>query len=82
MGTSGIEQSQIDAGLRGDISDLVQDRAGQINLRFDNVRFTQLMTWLSETEPGWGYDVMQFRIEAAPEPANVSAVLTLEPQEL
>ena len=54
----------------------------QIKLQFDNVRFTQLMTWLSETEPGWGYDVMQFRIEAAPEPANVSAVLTLEPQEL
>ncbi len=82
MGTSGIEQSLINAGLRGDISDLSQDSAGQITLRFDDVRFTRLMTWLSETEPGWGYDVTQFRIEAVPEPANVSASLTLEPQDL
>ncbi|MEO0370775.1 MAG: type II secretion system protein GspM, partial [Pseudomonadota bacterium] len=82
MGTSGIEQSLIEAGLRGDISDLSQDSAGQITLRFDDVRFTRLMTWLSETEPGWGYDVTQFRIEAVPEPANVAATLTLDPQEL
>ncbi|MEO0773520.1 MAG: type II secretion system protein GspM [Pseudomonadota bacterium] len=82
MGTSGIEQSLIDAGLRGDISDLSQDSAGQITLRFDDVRFTRLMTWLSETEIGWGYDMTQFRIEATPEPANVSATMTLEPQDL
>ena len=81
MGTSGIEQSLIDAGLRGDISDLSQDSTGEITLRFDDVRFTRMMTWLSETEPGWGYDVTQFRIEAVPEPANVSASLTLDPQD-
>jgi len=80
IGTSGIEQALIDAGLRGDVAELSGDADGVVDLRFDRVRFTQVMGWLSETAPTWGYDVTQFRFEAIRSPGDVAASLTLTPQ--
>ena len=80
IGMSGIEEALISAGLRDAVSDLSQDSRGQVSLRFEQVRFTRLMGWLSQTEPGWGYEVQAFRIEAGPVPADVAASFTLVPQ--
>lgn len=80
IGMSGIEETLIDAGLRDAVTDLVQDSRGQVALRFDQVRFTRLMGWLSGVAPTWGYDVNVFRIEAGPVSGDVEASLTLVPQ--
>ncbi|WP_147114517.1 type II secretion system protein GspM [Tateyamaria sp. syn59] len=80
IGTSGIEKTLIDAGLRDDVAELSQDSTGMVNLRFDAVRFTRLMRWLSMTNADWGYTIEQFRFDAAIEPGAVRAALTLAPQ--
>ena len=80
IGMRGIEEGLISAGLRDAVSDLSQDSSGRVSLRFEQVRFTRLMTWITETEPGWGYDLQTFRIEAAPVSGDVEASMTLVPQ--
>lgn len=80
IGTSGVEQSLITAGLREAITELSGEGDGTIDLRFDAVRFTRLMGWLSQADPVWGYDIAQFRFEAGLEPGNVAATLALMPQ--
>ena len=83
IGSSGIEQSLIDAGLRGAVSQLGVRDGGVIALRFDEVTFTTLGNWLSASEPQWGYTLSSFRIEAIEAPVKisgkVSASLTLTP---
>lgn len=81
IGMSGIEDALIETGLRSAVSDLAQDNRGQVSLRFDQVRFTRLMVWLTEMQPSWGYDLQAFVIEASPISGDVAARLTLMPQE-
>jgi general secretion pathway protein M len=79
IGSSGIEQSLIDAGLRADVADLGVRDSGVIELRFDLVTFTTLANWLSASKPNWGYTISTFRIEATDVSGKVSASLTLTP---
>jgi len=81
IGTSGIEASLIDAGLRDDIRELSVDGLGTVQMRFETVRFVALMTWLSATNTTWGYDIAQFRLEPSPVSGMVTASFTLVPQE-
>ena len=80
IGSSGIEQSLIDAGLRSDVAELGARDSGVIELRFDLVTFTTLANWLSASKPTWGYSVTSFRIEATETSGKVSASLALTPQ--
>ncbi|APX14295.1 hypothetical protein BWR18_20830 (plasmid) [Tateyamaria omphalii] len=80
IGTGGIEKTLIEAGLRSDVSELSQDGSGTVSLRFDAVRFTRLMRWLSRTNAGWGYDIAQFRFDSGAEPGDVRATITLAPR--
>jgi type II secretory pathway component PulM len=80
IGSSGIEQSLIEAGLRTDVSDLSVRDSGVIELRFDLVTFTTLANWLSASKPNWGYTISSFRIEATDVSGKVSASLALSPQ--
>lgn len=80
IGSSGIEQSLIDAGLRADVSELGVRDNGVIELRFDLVTFTTLANWLSASKPAWGYSVSSFRIEATDTSGKVSVSLALTPQ--
>lgn len=80
IGSSGIEQSLIDANLRTDVADLSVRDSGVIELRFDLVTFTTLANWLSASKPAWGYTISSFRIEATDTSGKVSASLALTPQ--
>ncbi|MGC1497767.1 MAG: type II secretion system protein GspM [Sulfitobacter sp.] len=80
IGSSAIEQSLIDAGLRDAISDLSASEDGTIDLRFDLVRFTTLANWISANSRTWGYAMTNFRFEATQTDGKVSATLTLSPQ--
>lgn len=79
IGTAGVEQSLIAAGLRSSVTELSASSDGKIELRFDEVRFTRLMNWLSQADPAWGYEIAQFRFEAVPSSGNVAAMLALVP---
>lgn len=80
IGTSGVEQSLITVGLRSVVTELSSAGNGTIDLRFDAVNFTRLMSWLSKTHPAWGYDIAQFRFEAGAVSGTVAATLSLTPQ--
>ena len=79
IGTSGIEEALIGAGLRDRLSELSSDSEGVVVLRFEDVRFTRLADWLSTVSQSWGYDIALFRFEAGDAPGNVAASLTLTP---
>jgi len=80
IGISGLEQSLVLAGLRQRVRELAGDGDGGIGLRFDSVVFTELMVWLSQNDPSWGYDIIGFRLQRGPETGTVAAELTLQPQ--
>ncbi|OWU81681.1 hypothetical protein ATO6_23655 [Oceanicola sp. 22II-s10i] len=81
IGSSGIEQSLIEAGLRPAVSELGARAGGVVELRFDEVDFVRLANWLSATAPVWGYTIGAFRFEALDTPSKVAARLTLSPPE-
>ncbi len=80
IGSSAIEKSLINAGLRDAITDLSASEDGLIDLRFDLVRFTALTNWISDNTRTWGYQMTNFRFEATQISGKVSATLTLSPQ--
>ena len=80
IGSSGIEQSLIEAGLRTAVADLSVRDSGVIELRFDLVTFTTLANWLSASKQTWGYTISSFRVEATDTSGKVSAALALTPQ--
>ena len=80
IGTSGLEQSLVDIGLRPQVSELSAQTGGTLRLRFDAVQFTQLSNWLSQSDPAWGYTIAAFRLERTGEPGEVAVDLTLDPQ--
>lgn len=81
IGLSGLEQSLISARLRPLLSELANRTGGGVALRFDKVPFGDLVRWLSASDPGWGYDIADFRILRSDDPGVVSAELRLIPQE-
>ncbi|KMK64009.1 type II secretion system protein GspM [Puniceibacterium sp. IMCC21224] len=80
IGLSGLEQSLISARLRPLLSELANGSDGGIALRFDAVPFGDLVRWLSASDPGWGYDIVDFRLLRSDDPGIVSAELRLVPQ--
>lgn len=81
IGTGGLEESLIAAGLRGAVAELSADGAGIVSLRFDDVAFDRLADWLTGAEASWGYDIAAFRLEATDRPNRVAATLRLAPPE-
>jgi len=78
IGLSGLEQSLFAADLRDRVAQLSNRSGGGVDLEFDAVEFDTLIGWLSDTVPGWGYDIAAFRIERA-DPGLAVAGFTLEP---
>lgn len=82
IGTSGVEDSLRRANLRAAVSELSTGSEGQIALRFEQVDFVKVASWLGGAHPHWGYEITQMKIEArdpqAPD-GKVSATLALAP---
>ncbi len=78
IGLSGLEQSLVEAGLRGAVRQLANAAAGGVELDFDPVPFDGLTGWLFATSRIWGYDIAAFRIERDA-PGLVTAGFTLMP---
>lgn len=89
IGTSAVEQGLITARLRPALSALSTQGDGEIDLRFDQVDFIRLATWLSDAHPEWGYQISSIRLEAPQEvldnpdraTGQVTAWITLSPPE-
>ena len=80
IGSGGIEQSLIKAGLRGAVSALATRAGDEVELSFEEVPFVPLAGWLSRMDPGWGYRIGSLRLEALERPGLVAARLTLSPR--
>jgi len=80
IGISGLEQSLLAAQLRSQVTRLGGQEDGGIELGFETVDFTALASWLSQMDPGWGYDIATLRLQRHADPGGVSADLTLVPQ--
>ena len=80
VGLSALEQSLISADLRRAVAGLANRTEGGIDLRFEAVEFAALMAWLSAQDPGWGYDIVTFRVSQGAEAGVVAAELGLVPQ--
>jgi len=81
IGISGLEQSLVSAQLRQQVTRLGGQGDGGIELGFETVEFTALASWLSQMDPGWGYDIDTLRLRRQEDPGLVSADLTLVPQQ-
>jgi len=81
IGISGLEQSLVTAQLRQQVTRLGGQGDGGIELGFEAVEFTVLASWLSQMDPGWGYDIAALRLQRHADPGLVSAELTLAPQQ-
>lgn len=79
VGSVGVEQSLVAAGLRGAVSELGSRAGDVLELRFDAVPFVPLASWLTGEEPRWGYRIAGLRLEALERPGMVAAQMTLVP---
>ncbi|WP_425099671.1 type II secretion system protein GspM [Tropicibacter sp. S64] len=79
IGLSGIEEGLIAANLRGALTSIGTESGGVIALRFDEVDFIRLATWLSASHPDWGYSVQSLRFEDIGVPSKVLARIALSP---
>ncbi|WP_425052957.1 type II secretion system protein GspM [Psychromarinibacter sp. S121] len=80
MGLSTLEQSLVAVGLRESVTELANRESGRLEIAFGPVPFTDLIGWLAQVAPSWGYDVAAFRIERD-EPGLARASLVLEPSQ-
>ena len=80
IGLSGLEQSLVQAQLRAQVTRLAAQTEGGIELGFERVEFTVLASWLSQMDPGWGYDIASLELQRHADPGWVAAKLTLAPQ--
>jgi len=79
IGSSGLEETLIDAGLRPAVEELGRNESGVVTIRFDAVRFIHLAAWMTTSDPGWGYDVTRLEITKTELSGLVTAALTLSP---
>jgi type II secretory pathway component PulM len=80
IGISGLEQGLVVAGLRAQVTRLSGQGDGEIDLAFEAVEFTALARWLSQMDPGWGYEIIRLRLHRHTDPGLVAAELVLAPQ--
>lgn len=78
IGISAIEQTLVQADLRGQVTDLSNRDDGGVNLAFEAVPFEALSDWLAATTPDWGYRIATFRIERTADAGLVRAAFELE----
>jgi len=81
IGISGLEQSLVAAQLRQQVARLGGQQDGSIELSFEAVEFALLASWMSQMDPGWGYDITVLRLQRRAAPGLVAAELTLQPQQ-
>lgn len=81
IGISGLEQGLVGAQLRQQLTRLSGAGDGAIELAFEAVEFTALARWLSQMDPGWGYDIVSLRLQRHRDPGLISAELVLAPQQ-
>lgn len=79
IGLSSIEQGLISAQLRPQLSALTRQDDNGLTLRFDQVDFLRLASWLSAVHPAWGYHFKNFRLEALEQPGQIAAWIELSP---
>lgn len=79
VGASALEQSLIARNLRDKLRALETRDEGEIDLRFDAVKFTELMRWIDAEDPDWGYNIAVLSLERTERDALVGARLTLVP---
>lgn len=79
IGTSGLEQSLSQAGLRNTLTRLADREGNVVELRFEQVEFTALTTWLDEVQDSWGYGIRSYRFEKTDIPGIVTVDFALRP---
>lgn len=77
IGLSGLEEGLRKVKLWSALTELGTERDGIVSLRFDEVDFIRLATWLSSSHPEWGYVVISYQFDASPTPSRVSARVEL-----
>ena len=77
IGLSALEESLKAAGLWFQVERLEARAQGGVALDFESVSFVDLMTWMEEARPSWGYGIESFRIEPAGFPSRVTARFVL-----
>lgn len=80
VGLGGLERGLVAAGLRDRIAELANRGAGEIEVGFAPLPFTELAAWLETVEREGGYRIAALRLEAAERPGEVTAELTLAPR--
>ncbi|MGH1356936.1 MAG: type II secretion system protein GspM [Thalassovita sp.] len=80
IGLAAIEQSLLDAKLRAPVTSLAAQANGGVEMVFEQVDFVRFANWLSSGHPGWGYDLVSYRIEATETPGRVAVTLVLGPR--
>lgn len=77
VGLSGLEEGLKSAKLRSALTELGTETGGIVLLRFDDVDFVRLATWLTSSHPEWGYEINSYRFETINKPSRVSARIEL-----
>lgn len=72
-----VEQSLVEAGLRGAVTRLANLGDGGIDLRMEDVDFGDLAAWLDGLEAGWPLAIRSFRMVRAETPGRVGVDLQL-----
>lgn len=81
IGLSGLEEGLKTAKLRSALTELGTETGGIVLLRFDDVDFVRLATWLTSSHPDWGYQITSYRFETINKPSRVSARIELQATE-
>lgn len=80
VGASAVEQTLIDARLHAWLKSFDTDDDGGIRLRFEDVVFEELMTWISAQDPDWGYEITTLAIQETSAPGLSIISLQLNPR--
>ncbi|MGH1414386.1 MAG: type II secretion system protein GspM [Pelagimonas sp.] len=78
VGLSGLEEGLNSANLRPSLSELGTEAGGIVLLRFNDVDFVRLATWITSSHPDWGYEIRSYRFETLDVPSRVSAKIELQ----
>ncbi|PYG27247.1 type II secretion system protein GspM [Pelagimonas varians] len=81
IGLSGLEEGLKSSKLRSSLTELGTETGGLVVLRFDDVDFVRMATWLTSSHPHWGYEINSYRFETINKPSRVSARIELQATE-
>lgn len=78
VGMSGLEDGLRRAKLWSSLTELGAETQNGVLLRFDDVDFIRLATWLTSSHPEWGYTIKSYQFQAKDAPSRVSARIELQ----